>query len=319
MLPVAHNGCACVCHRVPGVMHCFPCCAPSTRPAFEPGYGAPGKHTVKGIGAEGLWAMDPAKRPIQPMGFFTGTLAGGEDEVIVIAAGARTSFKNRIVEDRATIRGGLAALKAAGVEPYASVNVDALKSGIFQSNKQDAALVRAAGGQGDKQSDVKDAANAIRQVVIDHHLARAAWGARGLYILGNLKGFTVSRGVSGVVSGLLGPVGMIISGAMAAHGAISGAVMKGIADRLKTDYDEGLQEGIEKLAQDAAKAPSTHAGHAGKGGRSNALQARPAAGFVGFLGQTLGAIPPLGWVAIATGAAGIGYLATRPSSSSPKG
>lgn len=28
-LPVAHNNCACPCHRVPGVMHCIPCCQPA--------------------------------------------------------------------------------------------------------------------------------------------------------------------------------------------------------------------------------------------------------------------------------------------------
>ena len=27
--PTAHNGCKCMCHTVPGVMHCVPCCYPT--------------------------------------------------------------------------------------------------------------------------------------------------------------------------------------------------------------------------------------------------------------------------------------------------
>ncbi len=29
MLPVAHNGCLCFCHDIPGVRHMVPCCYPS--------------------------------------------------------------------------------------------------------------------------------------------------------------------------------------------------------------------------------------------------------------------------------------------------
>jgi hypothetical protein len=28
--PPAHGGCRCMCHRVRGVVHCIPCCHPST-------------------------------------------------------------------------------------------------------------------------------------------------------------------------------------------------------------------------------------------------------------------------------------------------
>lgn len=28
-LPPAYNGCKCICHREPGVMHMFPCCYPT--------------------------------------------------------------------------------------------------------------------------------------------------------------------------------------------------------------------------------------------------------------------------------------------------
>lgn len=296
----------------------------ATRPRFDSGYGKadkePGKNTVKGIGAEGLWAMDPSKRPINIIGFFTGTLAGGEDEVIAIAAGARTSFKNRIADDRATIKGGLEVLKLAGVSPYTRVDVDKLKALALQSEKEDDKLIRAAGGTGTGGKAVRATADMIRRVVIDHHLARAAWGARGIFLLVNLKNMQVARGVltttGGIVASVAFPPLGIVSAAMAGHGAISAAVAKGIAAHLKRDYDEGLQEGIAQLAQDAARAPSTHGGHGGRGRRSNALQAHPAAGFMGFLGQTLGAIPPLGWAIIVTGTAGLGYLALRPASSS---
>ncbi|MEI6357473.1 MAG: hypothetical protein WCP53_10290, partial [Verrucomicrobiota bacterium] len=99
-MPPAYNRCACLCHLQAGIIHFAPCCGPlfSFRPKPFP-RPFPGRHGtlnqcqvreygegVKKIGAKALWAMDPAKRPINVIGFFTGTLAGGEDEVIVVAA-----------------------------------------------------------------------------------------------------------------------------------------------------------------------------------------------------------------------------------------
>jgi hypothetical protein len=209
--------------------------------ALPTGYGDAGSYgaygaTTKSIGPEALWRMDPATRPINVLGFFTGTMAGGEDEVIAVAQGARTSFKNRPSEDRATIRGGLAVLKAAGVPGYENVDPDAMKSAIIQSKAEDAKLIAASGG-----GDLKTAAARMRATVSKYGLERAAWGARGLYILALLKGFAAVRSTAGtVVSAVGGVIGMFVSAAMAIHGSVSTNVAKGLAAKFNGYIVEGV-------------------------------------------------------------------------------
>jgi len=208
------------------------------------------KRKAKGVhrSPEQLWRTDPARRPINVLGIFTGTLAGGEDEVIAVAQGGRTSFKNRTAEDRATIRGGLAVLNIAGVRGYGSVNVESLSSKLVQGKQQDQKLIRAAGGG----NTLKAAANHIRGIVSKHGLDRAAWGARGIYILANLKGFAKVRHVAAGVSAIFGPIGMLVGAAVEGHGAISAAVAKKLAAKFNTYVTEGIESYKAKVAKKAS-------------------------------------------------------------------
>lgn len=214
-------------------------------------YGAARKGGGKSIFDPGppekLWNTDPDHRKINVIGIVTGTMAGGDDELIVVAQGARTSFKNRVLEDRATIRGGVAALHAAGVSGYP--NPERLHSDLFQSKERDAALVKAARGG----RDIRSAADHMRKVIRQHGLERAAWGARGLYLLANLTGFQIVRGtVSTVLAVIPTGVTQIVAAAVAGHGAISAAVAKGAADKFSKYVKEGLASYRKK--QEAAAA-----------------------------------------------------------------
>jgi hypothetical protein len=210
------------------------------------GKGTAGK-TVANLKPWQLWRMDPASRPINVLGFFTGTMAGGEDEVIVVASGARTSFKNRASDDRATIKAGVEILSALGVEPYTSVNVKALRVAIVQGDKVDKALIQAAGGGG----SLKGAANKIRKAVTKYGKGAetAAWGARGLYLLGLLEGFAVVRGTASAIAAAAGPIGLAISAAMSGHGAISASVAQAQVAKFQGYVKSGLRDARAALAK----------------------------------------------------------------------
>lgn len=198
------------------------------------------------IAPEKLWSMDPSKRPIDAWGIIGGNLMGGEDEVLAVAKGYRTSFKNRAAEDRATIRGGIAVLHAIG---RSRVHPDSLKSKIIQSKAEDAKLIKAVGGGAKTR---KDAATIMRKRIaaLGPRLARAAWGARGLYILGLLKGFNVARGVGAGVSAVFGPIGMAIAAAMSAHGAVISANAKNAAAKFQGWLKSGVAGGAASAGGD---------------------------------------------------------------------
>lgn len=192
---------------------------------------------------EALWRLDPSKRTIDFWGVFTGTLlAGGEDELIAVAGGAATSFKNRDLEDRATIRGGIDALRAAGVAGYP--DTAKLLSQLIQGPDADQTLIRAAGSG----STLRAASDHIRRAVITRKVERIAWGARGLYILENLEGFTVVRGVASATLAAI-PLGVtqLVALAVQAHGAISAAA----AQEMGLKFQGYIESGVAALAQQA--------------------------------------------------------------------
>lgn len=196
---------------------------------------------------EQLWRMDPNQRPVDVFGVISGNLMGGEDEVIAVAKGARTSFKSRPTEDRATIRGGLAVLAAAG---HSNVDARRLSSKIIQGPAADQALIKAAGGSGTGATALTSAANLVRRAVSAAGLEKAAWGARGLYILDNLKGMNVARTTGATISSFFGPIGMIIGAAVGVHGAISAQV----AAEAKARFSRWMKEGLRRGAK-AAPSP----------------------------------------------------------------
>lgn len=204
--------------------------------------------TIGGRSPEQLWETDPQKRPIGLLGLATGML-GGEDMIVDVARGARTSLLNRAADDRATIRGGLSVLAQAG---HRQVNVEKLSSKLVQGKQQDAALIKAAGGGG----SLRGAADRVRAEVVQAGLARAAWGARGLYLLANVRGMHAVRGtVAGVVS-LVFPIGTVIGAAMAVHGAVTGQLARAASAQFSRFVAEGLERAQAKQPTPGAFSPA---------------------------------------------------------------
>lgn len=180
-----------------------------------------------------LWMRNPDKRKVDISGLFS-----PEDTIIAVARGMHPGVL-RDMDDRATIRGGLTVLKAAGIPGYTKVNLVPLKSTTANLAKDDAALVRAA--RLPLGTTIRSAASSMRATVHKHRLDRAAWGARQLYVLDNIKGFSAGHALASAVVALVPiPGARIIGAAMAAHGAISGAIAKGVTAAAMNDMKLGL-------------------------------------------------------------------------------
>lgn len=200
---------------------------------FEPG-GTPAQ----------LWTRAPTKRKVD----FAG-MVGPEDTLIAVARGMHPGVLID-TEYRATIRGGLTALKMAGVKGYTKVKTDGLASRTVNGPKEDAALIKAAGGG----KTLKAAAERIVKVVHKAGLDKAAWGARQLYVLENIKGFQIAHGVAVAAVNVIPGVGQIVSAAGAAHMAISAAIAKKISEEAGTNLSDGIKQYKAKAAKKAAAA-----------------------------------------------------------------
>lgn len=186
--------------------------------AFQPssfdGYGAAKPKLFAMPSYETLWATPPEKRPISPMAAleaaaiiatapvsaFTGAsslLTAPYTTLIPIAKGARPSGPFRAMEDRATIRGGVTVLRAAGVKGFTRVDPAKLVSGLVATPGDDRKLIAAAGGG----KNLRDAAARIRRVVAKHKLNRAAFASRALFIAGNAAGFDTYAQVGLAIAG----------------------------------------------------------------------------------------------------------------------
>jgi hypothetical protein len=188
--------------------------------------------------AKQLWRTDPSMRPVSVLGIVAGT-AGGDDLVVALAGGARSSAFIRPLEDRATIAGGIQALKAAG--RYQGTSTFPVK--LVQGSGDDEKLILAAKGR-----SLKDAAMKIRYAVVKAGLERAAFASRGLLILQNLSGFQKVRGIAAGIATVTGPIGAIIAAAMGAHGAVTAAVARNLLTRFEQDW----KAGIPKVAASSA-------------------------------------------------------------------
>lgn len=191
-------------------------------PAFQPssfdGYGAAKRGLFAMPSYEKLWRTPPEKRPISPWGAVeiatiigTAPVSAGigasslltlpYTTLLPIAKGARPSEPFRAMEDRATIRGGVTVLRAAGVKGFTRVDPKKLVSGIVATPGDDRKLIAAAGGG----KNLRDAAARIRRVVAKNKLERAAFAARALFIAGNTAGFdayfTIGLAIGGAATG----------------------------------------------------------------------------------------------------------------------
>lgn len=219
------------------------------------GYGAPaapkksGGVFTPGYPPEVLWSLPYGKRKVD-----LSVTLGPEETIIAVARGMKPGFQINL-ERRATIKGGLTVLKAVGLS---DVDPSRLKVTTLNLPADDKALIRAAGGG----RNLKEAAEAVQRRVAGRGpaLAKAAWGARGLFILGTLPGFQVGRSIASTVVGIIvPPVGAL----MAAHGAITGSVAKAATDKLTAYLKEGVAEyqarprgGSGKTAAPAEVAPA---------------------------------------------------------------
>lgn len=190
-------------------------------------------------------------RPVSVLGIVAGT-AGGDDLVVALAGGARTSAFIRPLEDRATIAGGIQALKAAG--KYQGDSGFPVK--LVQGEGEDRSLIRAAKGR-----NLKDAALKIREAVVKAGLEQAAFAARGILILQNLSGFQKVRGIAAGITAVIGPIGAAIAAAMGAHGAITAAVARNLLSRLEQDWKAGIpRKAVTSTAPIPVSAPAPVAG-----------------------------------------------------------
>ena len=159
------------------------------------------------------WRTAPEKRPISPLvlaeiaalvgtapvSSFTGAsslLTLPYTTLHPIAKGARPSGPFRAMEDRATIRGGVTVLRAAGVKGY-KADPKTLVSGIVATPADDKKLIAAAGGG----KTLKEAAARIRRVVTRAKLDKAAFASRALFIAGNAVGFDIYAQVGLAIAG----------------------------------------------------------------------------------------------------------------------
>jgi hypothetical protein len=199
------------------------------------GYGAPaapkksGGVFTPGYPPEVLWSTPYNKRKVD----LTGVVLGPEETIIAVARGMNPGAMINL-DRRATIKGGLTALKAVGLS---DVDPSRLKVTTLNLPADDKALIRAAGGG----RNLKEAAEAVQRRVAGRGpaLAKAAWGARGLFILGTLPGFQVGRSIASTVVGIfVPPVGAL----MAAHGAVTGSVATATTDKMTAYLKEGVAE-----------------------------------------------------------------------------
>lgn len=192
-----------------------------------------------------LWSRAPHLRRVDLSGLFS-----PEDTIIAVARGMAPGIM-AAMEWRATIRGGLTALKMAGVKGYTRINVAGLKSTTANLPRHDTALIRAAGGGG---NTLKRAGERIQRIVARHHLSQAAWGARQLYILANLAGFQIAHAVAAAAVNVIPAVGQIVSAAASAHMAISAAIAKKIAEEAGKNIKTGLARHFARKSRKAASA-----------------------------------------------------------------
>jgi hypothetical protein len=123
-----------------------------------------------------LWA-DPfpfAGRKRVPGGTISGT-----------AKGFRPSRSQVRQEFRATITGGLNALKLAGIDPYTTVDVESLPQALKQLKAKDAVLVGSVESLTGKDygGSLQKASRAVRKIVIANRLGGVAWPARAAQML----------------------------------------------------------------------------------------------------------------------------------------
>ena len=187
-----------------------------------------------------LWSTPPTQRKFDATGLFS-----PEDTLIAIARGARPSGPLEELDARATIVGGIAALRAID-GPKKWADPKKLHAQTAQSGKLDAALIKAAHGDGKGRKALLSAAKRVRVAVHRRELDRLAWDYRGLAILASMKGAALAHSAAATILAVaFAPAGAIAG----AHIAVTQAIAKKVGDAFNKDAKKALKE-----ARAAAKA-----------------------------------------------------------------
>jgi len=237
-----------------------------------------------------LWTMKYSRRKVDLSG-----LLGPEESIVAVAKGMNPGILKSL-EDRAVIKGGLMALFAAGLSAY---DPTGLKITTANLKRDDEALIEAAGVTPGKNigKSLSEAAEKVRKQVSKQGdaLKKAAWGLRGLYILGTLVGFQMVTAAAALGVNFIPVAGQIISAGLAAKAGITTAIANNVKNQLNSFVETGMTEYALALQEKQVRAPG---GKAVGGG----LQQGGGAGL-------LASVPTWGWVAAgAAVTAGIAFL-----------
>lgn len=255
-----------------------------------------------GATPQALWTMPYDKRKVDVSG-----LLSPEDSIVAVAKGMNPGAL-KALEDRAVIKGGLMALLAAGVSTY---DPTPLKITTVNLVRDDEALIKAAGVKltGSVGKDLSAAAEKVRKQVSQYGdgLKKAAWGLRGLYVLGTLIGFQVVRAGAAIGVQFIPVFGQIIGAAIAAHGSLTSSVAENVKNQLNGFIETGMTEYAVSAQEAAAKAPTKTPT------KTSPLAKRKVAGGNQTGGGTsvLAQVPTWGWVAGAVVAGGIAFVWLR--------
>lgn len=150
------------------------------------------------------------------------------------------------LEQRATIRGGLAALKAAKIPGYVKVNIADLKSATFQTEASDRALYSIVKGK-----DLGDGVTKIRKIVKRYNLGEAAFALRAGYILDDREYVNNVQWFAELLLGLV--TGGLSATASTVAALLTGAFKMFITDPFIDQVNLGVKQGLADVTLPAPK------------------------------------------------------------------
>lgn len=252
-----------------------------------------------GAAPQTLWTMPYSKRKVDVSG-----LLGPEESIVAVAKGMNPGAMFAL-EDRAVVKGGLMALFAAGLSTYDPTPLIVTTANL---KRDDENIIKAAGGKltGNIDKDLSAAAEKVRKQVSKYGdgLKKAAWGLRGLYILGTLVGFQLVTAGATLGTMLIPGAGPIVSAALAAKSGITTAIAENVKNQLNGFVEAGMTEYAVDVQEAAAKTPTKTTGTTRKT-VSGGLQ-------TGGGTSLLARVPTWGWVAGAAAVGGIAFVLLRP-------
>ena len=203
------------------------------------------------LSAEQLWNISaPWKgRPVGGGGGGVKKLLGVQsllDTYRTLASGNKPIGANLIrVEQRGTIVGGITALRMLGVQPWASLEEGQIPAVRLLSNDGDPDLVSLVKRVDGSVQDLAQAAEVMRQRVIQNRAQRLAWHAREAAILGPLSHAQNSRALAEKATAGAMATGSAIPTPATPFLLIGGAVTGAIAARSANEA-KNAQEDYER-------------------------------------------------------------------------